>query len=148
MSENTHTVKVVFFDIGDTLGEVIITGPLKLNVFNGVAEVLNELHKKHLRLGVVSRIGDFAPVAIDQMLKAAGLFQFFETGLLHYISGDTPKDRIQFKKAIAKAGITDAHATLFIGENAQERAAARGAGMLAGAKPADALNMLHHTHLQ
>jgi hypothetical protein len=59
--------KVAYFDIGGTLGDVsIIPGPretdsLKLEVFPGILETLNFLIKNKIRLGLISKIGDFHP---------------------------------------------------------------------------------------
>lgn len=143
-TENTKTVNVVFFDIGDTLGKVLPNEQvLTLEVFAGVKEVLIKLHKKSVRLGIVSKIGDLTPAAVDKMLKDCDLSTFFDTGLRHYIKGNTPKDKSEFKKALGKAGITKSGLAIFIGENKQEREQAALAGMRVGEKPVDALGMLN-----
>lgn len=141
--EQKQTANVVFFDIGATLGSVSVSDQtLTLEVFPGVNEVLIKLHKKSVRLGIVSRIGDFTPAMVDHMLQDCDLSKFFDTGLRHYIKGNTPKDKSEFKKALGKAGITKSGSAIFIGEDPEEREQAALAGMRIGAKPKDALGML------
>ncbi|HYD90186.1 MAG TPA: hypothetical protein VEA37_01725, partial [Flavobacterium sp.] len=70
---NSNPINIIFFDIGSTLGTVNTQGQaLELDVFPGVEDVLKELGKK-LRLGIVSRIAEYAPSVVDSMLKNAGL---------------------------------------------------------------------------
>ena len=143
-TENAQTVNVVFFDIGDTLGKASTTDQvLTLDVFPGVKDVLIKLHKKPVRLGIVSKIGDLTPAVVDKMLKDCDLSKFFDTGLRHYIKGNAPKDKSEFKKALGKAGITKSGLAIFIGENKQEREQAALTGMRVGEKPVDALGMLN-----
>ena len=120
---------------------------LRLDIFPGIAETLSELQTQNIRLGVISRIGDFAPSSVDAMLKDAGLFTFFEQQLLNYIEGETPKNKREFKKALKKANLKNADNAVFAGEDPNERAQAELAGMRVAGRPGDALAVLLARHV-
>jgi extracellular elastinolytic metalloproteinase len=173
--------KVAFFDIGGTLGSVRIVQAggfatdaeghmeagnswanfsaaaqiLKLDLFPGVVDALTELRAHQIRLGIVSRIGDFAPAVVDQMLEESGILGFFRSSdpsqqpdLIRYISGDKPKDRKEFAAALNAAGHTQTpQECVFVGEDRDERDEAQAAGMRVTSHPQFALDVLDGNHL-
>ncbi|WP_373516117.1 M20/M25/M40 family metallo-hydrolase [Persicitalea sp.] len=120
---------------------------LRLDIFPGIVETLRELQTQNIRLGVVSKIGDFAPSSVDEMLRDAGVFTFFEKQLLHYVGGDTPKNKREFKKALKKANLKNGDNAVYAGEDPNERAQAELAGMRVAGRPEDALAVLLARHV-
>ena len=142
----THdTLQVVFFDIGDTLGKVKELPPgtphsgptLHLDLFPGINNILEKLDLHHLRVGVISRIFNYTPTMVNQMLSNAGILSLFDQALLHYIPGEKPKDKMEFMNALEKAQVSDAGLCIFVGEDQQERENAKLAGMLVAASLQD-----------
>jgi hypothetical protein len=72
-------IKVVFFDIGDTLAVAHISpsGDLALKPLPDVPEVLEKLQDAHLRLGIISNTGEYNAQMMRAALEEAGLFAFF-----------------------------------------------------------------------
>ncbi|MER6038879.1 HAD family hydrolase [Streptomyces sp. NPDC001835] len=129
---------VIFFDIGATLADVR-TGPdgsLVLRPLPRVMAVLDALHE--VRQGIISNPG---PSEDDVRRVAAALHtafpgRFSEGALLHWGVKD---GRGIFDRAVASTGETAPDACVFVGEDAQERAFAREAGIRTAAHPVFAL---------
>jgi len=120
------TIEAIFFDLGDTLGSAVLTPPPKhlaaLNVYPYVPEVLQQLAVRPGRLGIISNTGDDGYVAMNRVLKACGLLDYFNSSLLLY-SKDTGlrKDSpAVFIEAARRAGVPPEQ-VLFVGEDARER---------------------------
>jgi FMN phosphatase YigB (HAD superfamily) len=132
-----NALKVVFFDIGNTLGAVNSTGRLQpfepgslalLSVMKGVLG---------LRVGIITNLpAAMSHQDIQQLLEAAGLVRFIdEDGLItnHDAGADKP-DAAIYRFAAARLGVP-IDQCLSIGEDAEEVAGARRAGMIAILKP-------------
>lgn len=136
---NSEDVRAVFFDIGNTLAAVELDGAgeriERLHVLEGVPEVLGELRGRGLRLGIISDRGRIAPTEVTRALRAAGLLNFFERGIIIF----GPKDSSSiFRRAAQRAGLSPS-SCLFIGENENERRLAEEAGMKTAADARSAL---------
>ncbi|MFC9278307.1 HAD family hydrolase [Streptomyces collinus] len=129
---------VIFFDIGATLADAR-TGPdgsLELRPLPRVMAVLDALHE--VRRGIIS---DPGPSEDDVRRVAAALHaafpgRFTDEALVHWGVKDS---RGIFGRAVASTGGAAADACVFVGEDAQERAFAREAGMRTAAHPVFAL---------
>ena len=104
-----------------------------------VPGVLAELRERGARLGIISNRGAIPAEKVNQALRAAGLWDFFEPELVVYGAKDSPRI---FEQAAAQAGTPDS--TLFVGEDAAERAQAVQAGFLVAPHPQLALPVLEH----
>jgi FMN phosphatase YigB (HAD superfamily) len=132
-------IKVVFFDLGDTLGvgstnaKGIVTA---FEPFPFVKEILKKLKDpapagRGLRLGVISNTptGN-TDATMRGVLAAAGIVQFFDPALLLYSSVegmDKTKPEL-FKRAATKGGVPAAQC-VFVGEDADERKVAASIAM-------------------
>ncbi|AJT69143.1 hypothetical protein T261_7545 [Streptomyces lydicus] len=124
---------VLFFDIGETLADASFgaDGSLTLRPRPRVFAVLDAF--AGTRKGIVSNpgTGEAARAALAAALNAAFPDRFTEPGLLHW----GPKTaRGIFDGAVASAGVA-ADDCVFVGEDPDERAFAREAGMRAAAHP-------------
>ncbi|MES5825216.1 M20/M25/M40 family metallo-hydrolase [Streptomyces sp. RG80] len=124
---------VVYFDIGDTLADAAfeVDGSLTLRPRPRVFEVLDAL--AGVRSGIVSNPGEGA-VARERAkaaLDEAFAGRFTDDGLIHW----GPKtSRGIFDDAVAGAGVA-ADDCVFVGEDPDERAVAREAGLRTAAHP-------------
>jgi hypothetical protein len=137
---------VAFFDIGDTLAAVSLSGSgdrIELTAFPGVREVLDDLRARGVRLGVVSDPGPIPPDEVTRALKDAGLGDHFETDLLVYGRKDAPRI---FERAAERAGAP--RRRLFVGEDAAERSHALRAGFLVAPHPRLAVPVLEQQALR
>lgn len=140
-SVRTH---IVFFDIGDTIGEAVVSSPplrlQDLRVFAYVPPLLQRLKQSGLRLGIISNtgpaIGPEAGQSINAVLASVGLLGFFDPALLIYSSdvGLTKDDVRIFQLAAARAGAA-LQDCLFVGEAPVERIQALAAGMRVAPHP-------------
>jgi FMN phosphatase YigB (HAD superfamily) len=83
------TARVIFFDIGETLGQVSMSPegrPLRLELYPYVRQILTTLRDAGLRLGVISNTGTRPRSEIDALLRDAGIIEFFDETLLLYSS--------------------------------------------------------------
>lgn len=123
---------VVFFDIGNTLGQVTISAAGdRIDKIVGhpyVARVLDDLRDGGARLGVISDPGPLAADIVNDALVAAGLW-FFDSGLVPYGAKDSPRI---FEQAAVLAG---ADRLLFVGEDPAERSHALQAGFSVAPHP-------------
>ena len=135
-------IQVAFFDLGDTLGKPVLSGPpfhlIGFEVFEFTVPVLTELRDHSLRMGVISNTGDDGGAAVDTVLERVGIRDFFEPALRIYsrdvgLRKDSPEI---FLLAAARAQ-ADPHACVFVGEDPAERGFARAAGLLTAAHPLD-----------
>lgn len=134
------TVTIIFFDLGDTLGTAIVqNGKLTgFTPFDFAIPVLKDLAARKFRLGVISNTGDETRTRMEEVLKAAGLLEFFEPGLLIFSSeAQLTKDSPAIFELAAKKAEENPTDCLFVGENAQERAFAVEAGFSASADARD-----------
>lgn len=130
-------VDVVFFDLGNTLGDAILSSPPKRHIirfdpFPFVRGLLDRLRAQRLSLGIISNTGDDGRDIIDGVLRAAGILDYFEPALRLYshdvgLTKDTPAI---FLRAAELAGhVTTPQQCLFVGETATERDFAKQAGL-------------------
>jgi len=152
MSESPN--KVVFFDIGDTLGVPIFTLPPPrlrgLDVFPYVHDELQALRAHNVRLGIISNTGDDTGEAVDGVLEASGILDVFESQLRIYSKdvGFTKASPEIFRLAAERAGhAATPHNCLFVGEDKEERRVAREAGFLVAPHPRLAWEVLNGSHL-
>lgn len=126
-------IAAVFFDLGATLGSPILSPPpihlVGFEVFDFTVLVLDELHRRGLRLGVISNSGDDDGKAVDAVLEHADIRDFFEPSLRIYsrdvgLRKESPKI---FRLAAERAG-EPPHRCMFVGEDPAERAFAQQAG--------------------
>ena len=123
--------KVVFFDLGDTLGVGrvgsggIVSG---FEPFPFVKDILKKLKDAPpaglgLRLGVISNTPAGNTVAnMAAVLSAAGILAFFDPVLLLYSSVEgMDKSQKAFFNLAASRAATPAKQCVFVGEDAQER---------------------------
>jgi Haloacid dehalogenase-like hydrolase len=129
----TPGIAVIFFDLGGTLGVPVLSPPpihlVGFNVFDFAQPVLEELHRRGLRLGVISNTGEDGGKAVDAVLERAGILDFFEPALRIYsrdvgMRKDSPRI---FLLAAERAG-EPAGRCMFVGEDPTERAFAEQAG--------------------
>jgi FMN phosphatase YigB (HAD superfamily) len=143
--------KVVFFDLGDTLG-VGQAGPggiiTDFKPFPFVKDILKKLKDSPpagigVRLGVISNTPAGNTVAgMATVLTAAGILGFFDPTLLLYSSVEgIDKTKKAFFTLAASRAATPANQCVFVGEDANERAVASGAHL------ATAFHPLHVFHV-
>ncbi|MFD0358221.1 M20/M25/M40 family metallo-hydrolase [Streptomyces sp. NPDC127110] len=127
-------MSVLFFDIGATLADARMEadGSLTLRPRPRVAAVLDAL--AGVPKGIISNPGpgDGAAGRAAAALEAAFPGRFTDAGLVHWGVKDV---RGIFDRAVASAGGVPADGCVFVGEDAQERAFAREAGMRTAPHP-------------
>lgn len=127
------TMRVVFFDIGETLGQVSISPegrPLRLGLYPYVERILSALRDRGLRLGVMSNTGTRPRSEIDELLRDAAIFEFFDPTLLLYSSVlGLEKDSPEIFLRAAQIAQEPAANCMFVGEASAERTHATAAGM-------------------
>lgn len=78
---------VAFFDIGDTLGAVELSGSagggsaVTITPFPGVLDALRALRSSGARMGLLSNPGPIPVADVEAGLRAAGLEDFFDPAL-------------------------------------------------------------------
>ncbi|MFF5705589.1 HAD family hydrolase [Streptomyces sp. NPDC012794] len=136
-------MSVLFFDIGATLADARLEpdGTLTLRVRPRVDAVLDALGD--VRKGIISNPGpgDGAAERAAAALEEAFPGRFADAGLVHWGVKD---GRGIFDLAVASTGGAPADACVFVGEDAQERAFARQAGMRTAPHPVFALAALEN----
>jgi hypothetical protein len=129
--------RVVFFDIGGTLGAPVLSARMtleRLDVYPYVPAVLEALGASGVALGIVSHIGEVTPEAVTAVraaLARADLERFFRDDLLVFGKKD---DVAIFHDAASTAGAAP-DLCVFVGENAGERVVASRAGMRVAPHP-------------
>jgi len=130
----------VFFDLGDTLGEAIVSpNPVRLkdfHVFPYAPPILQELKQSGVRLGVISNTGTESGQSVSAVLARVGLLDFFDPALLVYSAdvGLNKADPRIFQLAASRAQAA-AQECVFVGEDSAERAQALAAGMRVAPHP-------------
>jgi leucyl aminopeptidase len=128
-------ITTIFVDLGDTLGVPVLShkGQLqRFDPFEFSKPVLMHLRERGSRLGVISNTGDEPGTRVNEILRDAGLIEYFEVALLIYskdigLKKDSPRI---FKYAAQGAGLGGAtRQCLFVGEDARERGYAMDAGL-------------------
>jgi len=122
----TKPIKVIFFDLGDTL----VTADRKW--ISGAPEILHQLKEGGIRLGVISNTGTLPRAQVLEQLPQNFDLQLFETKLVLFSSETTiekPSPAI-FNLAVTKSGVA-ANECLFCTENLLHTLAAQAVGMRA-----------------
>jgi leucyl aminopeptidase len=127
------TVRVVFFDIGTTLGQLAISPdgrPLRLDLYSYVRRILATPRDKGLRLGGISNTGARPRSEIDALLREAGIVEYFDQALLLYSSVlGLEKSSPEIFLRAAQIAQEPAAYCMFVGEASAERMHAAAAGM-------------------
>ncbi len=134
---------VVFFDIGDTLGQAIFSnGQLaRIEIFPAALEVVKELSEKQVRVGIISDPGSINGDLVTSLLQDTGIFAFVDTNLVVYGPKNSP---IIFADAASLAGVATSEC-VFVGENLAERNFAMVAGYRAVATPDHVFSLVDPT---
>jgi len=119
------SIKVVFFDIGNTL----VSGKQWLP---GAKEIISEFKASQIRVGLISNTGQLTPEELAERLPADFSFDEFDEGitLLSSEVGIEKPARAIFSLAIQHADVSPWEA-IFVGESLTETVAAQSAGMRA-----------------
>jgi bacterial leucyl aminopeptidase len=130
------SVKIIFFDLGDTLGQAVLSPPpvhlLEFDVFPFVGALLTRLRPRGLRLGIISNTGNDPGAHVDSVLANAAILDHFDPALRIYsqdigLKKDSPQI---FLAAAVRAGEEhDPASCLFVGEDVAERTHAAAAGL-------------------
>src|SRR5262245_60886700 len=123
-----ETIRVIFFDLGDTLGSAVLSPPpvhlFAFDVYPFVAGLLSELQGKGLRLGIISNTGDDDRPTVDAVLNASGILDYFDSILRLYSRdvGLTKNSPAIFSRAAELAGFAESpQRCLLVGVDATER---------------------------
>ena len=126
-------MRVIFFDIGETLGQVAMNPDgraVRLSVYPYILPIITALRERRLRLGVISNTGDRPQVEIDALLDETGIASFFDHTLLLYSSVlGLEKNSPEIFLRSAEIAQEPAENCMFVGEASWERANAAAAGM-------------------
>lgn len=138
--------KIVFFDLGDTLGVPRFHAAGTLEAFDPFPFVTDILAKmKHdARLGVISNTPAGATKAtMSALLAAAGILAAFDSSLLLFssVEGMDKTQKAFFTLAATRAGASAARC-VFVGESEAERSVAKSAGMKISFHPLHAFHVL------
>ncbi len=139
--------KVVFFDLGDTLGTGQISSGgsvTRFDPFPFVVEILKQLKDVPLRLGVISNTPPGTTSAnMASVLGAAGIGAFFDPALLLYssVEGMDKTQKAFFNLAVSRAGVSKKQC-VFVGEDAAERSVAGSAGLFTAFHPLHVFQVL------
>lgn len=145
--------KVIFFDLGGTLGDPQLSPAGRLLAFHPYAftrRVLSEVRATGHRLGIISNTGEEAPADVDAVLERAALLNLFDD-LRVYSSaaGASKPDPAIFRHALMRARLQSSpDAAVYVGEDAKERAAASAVGMRVAPHPTLALEAFSEHRLQ
>ncbi len=148
---DTQPLQVAFFDIGNTLGAVRLSPRPphrleRLDVYPQVSDVLQELRRSGVRLGIVSNIGQETEENVRRVLEEGQIYDFFEPRLLVYGAKDSPEI---FRRAAEQAGNSATpERCLYVGEDRDERSYALEAGFRVAPHPRLALQVLNGKHLR
>src|SRR5258706_16364248 len=84
----SERAEVIFFDLGDTLGSAVLSSPpihlVAFDVYQFVSELLSDLQRQGIRLGIISNTGDDGRETVDAVLRAASIVDCFATRLRLY----------------------------------------------------------------
>ena len=132
-------LSVVFFDVGQTLGTVVIAANTRrLDPFPSSAALLDTMGRiLGLRLGIISNTPDGMTIDdLQEMLAGAGLLTMLDDAAIvtSGTAGFSKPDRGIYEFAAAQVGVPIGKC-LYIGENPVEVAGAQKAGMAGVLKP-------------
>jgi leucyl aminopeptidase len=148
---DTQRQHVAFFDIGNTLGSVRLSPRQphrleRLDLYPQVSDVLQELRRSGVRLGIVSNIGQETEEDVRRVLEEGQIYGLFEPSLLIYGEKDSPEI---FRRAAEQAGNSATpERCLYVGEDRDERNYALEAGFRVAPHPRLALEVLNGKHLR
>jgi leucyl aminopeptidase len=148
---DTQRLHAAFFDIGNTLGSVRLSSRQphrlkRLDVYPQVSDVLQELRRSGVRLGIISNIGQETEENVTRVLEEGQIYDLFEPDLLIYGEKDSPEI---FRRAAERAGHSAApKQCVNVGEDRDERSYALEAGLRVAPHPRLALQVLNGGHLR
>ena len=118
--------RVVFFDIGDTLGKPLFSnGQLaRIDIFPEAFEVVKELFEKGIRVGIISDPGGINTDLIVSLMQDSGILTFLDHDL--WVWG--PKNSASIFEQAASSARVSVGDCLFVGEDSSERGFANAAG--------------------
>lgn len=140
----------VFFDIGDTLAQAVVSGShlVRLDVYPLVPEVLTRLRgargpQEPVSLGLLSNTGHETAATMADVLREAGLLDLLDEPLCLFssVEGMDKSEPAFFELARDRAGLP-ADRCVFVGEDAGERAVAASAGFAVSPHPLHALHLV------
>ncbi len=122
-----ESIKVVFFDLGDTL---VVSDRERREWMPGAKAVLKRLADMGVRLGIISDTADLSREQLLELLPEDFDFGAFEEGLIILSSevGVEKPDPAIFRLAVKNADVA-AHEALFVGESSEETGVAERIGM-------------------
>lgn len=123
----TESMKVVFFDLGDTL---VIARDGRREWMPGAKAVLGRLRDKKTRVGILSNTNGYNRKRLLDILPEDFSYEMFEEGLI-VLSFDVGVEKPEpgiYGEAIKQAGVP-AGETIYVGEKPEETSAAEAAGM-------------------
>ncbi len=93
---SSQPLSTAFFDIGNTLGSVRLSSRQpprleRLDVYPQVSDVLQDLRRSGVRLGIISNIGQETEEAVRRVLEEGQIYDFFEPNLLIYGEKNSPE---------------------------------------------------------
>jgi FMN phosphatase YigB (HAD superfamily) len=120
------TIRVLFFDLGDTL----VTSGRPPQWVPGARELLASLRGTSVRLGIISNTGTLTRAQLAPLLPGDFDWTIFEPSLIVLSSevGHEKPSRAIFERALAPAGVEPA-TCLFCTESLMDTLAAQSAGM-------------------
>ena len=140
----------VFFDIGSTLAEPLVTdGHLSgLDLYPFIPEVLDRLRQAGdtslpVAIGLMSNTGDETATALDRVLTNSGLAAAVDVTLCLFssVEGIDKAQPAFFQRGVQRAGLPPAHC-VFVGEDAAERAVAVSVGLRVSFHPLHAIHLV------
>jgi len=128
-------IEIIFFDLGNTLGEARLSTSSdsveRFDVFPGIPQVLDSLQRAGMTLGIISNTGTIPGQNVAAALERADIGGFFSPALSIFSSDvRLTKDKPEiFTLAVDRAGRADRPSVcVFVGEDARERGNAEAAG--------------------
>jgi hypothetical protein len=117
-----------------------------LDVYPQVSDVLQELRRSGVRLGIISNIGQETEENVRRVLEEGQIYDLLEPNLLIYGEKDSPEI---FRRAAEQAGNSaNPERCLYVGEDRDERSYALEAGFRVAPHPRLALQVLNGKHLR
>ncbi len=132
-------IRVVFFDIGGTLGVVELDSsgaPTQFEAYPHIPQLVKDLKARGHRVGIISNTDDQAAPAEIDILSRSNIGQYLDNDLLIYGSG------IGFQKGpseifiqAGRAANVEMQQCLYVGDDSWERRNAAAVGMLVSPHP-------------
>jgi bacterial leucyl aminopeptidase len=148
---SSQPLSTAFFDIGNTLGSVRLSSRQpprleRLDVYPQVSDVLQDLRRSGVRLGIISNIGQETEEAVRRVLEEGQIYDFFEPNLLIYGEKNSPE--IFWHAAERAENAATPERCLYVGEDRDERSYALEAGFRVAPHPRLAMEVLNGKHLR